>query len=245
MAEWVPLESGAEAAVAGPDGPARGAVVVGSELFGVTDYVTGVVDRLAGAGYVAAAPDFYWRSERRVALDYDQACRERGFVLAGALEPAAVLADVAAARNLVRHRAGDTGGTAMVGFSIGGHIGLLAAGQVPFDLVVSFYGAWALHGGGPIPEDHPPLDDAEAIAGFGTTVLGVVGDQDHVLPQDEWRQIDARLAEAGVTHELITYPGLPHGFLCPDRPDTYDAAATEDVWRRLLNALEQKVAQPT
>ncbi|ANY07751.1 hypothetical protein AFB00_17260 [Pseudonocardia sp. HH130630-07] len=112
---------------------------------------------------------------------------------------------------------------------------------MPFDLVASCYGAWTLDGGAPLSEPHPPLDDAEAIAGFGTELLGVVGENDHVVSQDEWRRIRARLDDAGVAHEMVTYPGQPHGFLCPDRPQTYDAAATEDVWCRLRAVLDRPV----
>lgn len=39
----------------------RPAVLVGFEMFGLTAYVTGIADRLARAGYLALAPDFYHR----------------------------------------------------------------------------------------------------------------------------------------------------------------------------------------
>lgn len=120
-------------------------------------------------------------------------------------------------------------------------LSVLAATRLRFDLLGSFYGPWTLHGGAPLSEPNPPLDQAEAIAGFGTEMLGAVGDQDHVISQPEWKQIEERLTEAGVVHELVTYPGRPHRFLCPDRPATYDADA--DVWRRLLTALDRRVAR--
>lgn len=246
MTDWVSLTSGAEAAVAAPAGPVRGAVVVAGELFGVTDYVGAVLERLAGAGYLAAAPDFYWRAERRVALDYGPEGRERGFALMSTLTADEVVADVAAARALVHGQAGERApGLGLLGFSAGGHIAVLAATRMRFDLLGWVYGPWTLDGGGPIQEPHPPLEDAEALAGYGTEVLGAVGDQDHVISQDEWTRIGRRLTEAGVVHELVIYPGRPHGFGCPDRPQTYDAEATEDLWRRILAALDRRVARST
>lgn len=243
MIDWVGLDSGAEAALAVPEGPARGAVVVAGELFGVTEYVVGIVQHLADTGYVAAAPDFYWRAQRRAVLGYDEAGRERGFALLGTLTDETVVADVAAARALVRDRAGDAGGTAMLGFSMGGHLALLAASRLPFDLVATCYAPWTLYDGAPLSEPHPPLDDAEALAEFGTEYLGIIGDQDHIISRSEWQQIERRLTDAGVTHELVSYPGRPHGFLCPDRPATYHADATADVWQRLDAALARRVAR--
>ncbi|MEU6239824.1 dienelactone hydrolase family protein [Streptomyces sp. NPDC047024] len=38
--------------------------------------------------------------------------------------------------------------------------------------------------------------------------------------------------------ELRVYEGAPHGFLCEDRPETYDAGAAEDAFGRILGALE-------
>lgn len=242
MIDWVRLDSGADAALAVPDGPPRGAAVVAGELFGVTGYVTSVLRRLADAGYVAIAPDFYWRTERRTIIDYGEAGRERGFALLATLSADDVVADIAAARALALARAGGAPGTAMLGFSAGGHLSVLAATRIRFDVLGSFYGAWTLHGGAPLREPNPPLDQAEALAEFGTEMLGAVGDQDHVISQAEWIQIGERLTQAGVVHELVTYPGRPHGFLCPDRPDTYDAQATDDVWRRLFEVLERRVA---
>jgi carboxymethylenebutenolidase len=241
MAEWVRLGTGAEAVLALPSGRVNGSAVVCGELFGVTDYVWATAQRLADAGYVAVAPDFYWRTERRVDLGYDQAGRDRGFELMGTLRADDVVADVAAAGEVATRHAPNAPGAAVIGFSAGGHIAVLAATRLRFDLVVSCYGAWTLDGGIPLAEPAPPLDHAEAIAANGAELLGIVGDQDHVISQEEWARIGKRLTAAGVTHELVTYPGRPHGFLCPDRPATYDADASKDVWERLDTALDRRV----
>ncbi|WP_425268925.1 dienelactone hydrolase family protein [Kitasatospora cheerisanensis] len=64
---------------------------------------------------------------------------------------------------------------------------------------------------------------AAALAAQGTSVLGLVGAEDHLVPPADWARIDARLTDAGVPRSLVSYPATPHGFLCPDRPSTHRA----------------------
>ncbi|EWM19427.1 LOW QUALITY PROTEIN: carboxymethylenebutenolidase, partial [Kutzneria sp. 744] len=65
----------------------RATVLVGFELFGVTDYVCAVADRVAALGYTAVVPDFYHRSGRRIALPTTADGRTRGFELLSEVTP--------------------------------------------------------------------------------------------------------------------------------------------------------------
>ncbi len=51
-------------------------------------------------------------------------------------------------------------------------------------------------------------------------------------PTADLDKIDAQLTNAGIEHEIVTYPDTPHGFLC-DRRDTYRQQAANDAWRRM------------
>jgi carboxymethylenebutenolidase len=236
--EWIRLDGGPDAYVATPRGrDPVGAVVAGAEMFGFTAHTRGVCERLARAGYAVVAPDFYWRDTRLPVLAYDDAGRAEGRRLMTGLRRDEVLTDVVAALDAARSLAG-RGGAAVVGLSLVGHIAVLAATRIPLDLAVTFYGGWTLRGGIPLAEP-APLDEAEAISAF---VLGFVGGHDFLIPADEWQAIDERLGDAGVKHELVTYAEAAHGFACEDRPDTYDADATADAWRRTLDALHEHVA---
>ncbi len=231
--EWVPLSTGGEALVCQPTGPVRGLAVVAGELFGVTDYVVSILRRLAGHGFVAAAPDFYWRAGRRMALGYDEAGRARGFQLMGELTDEHVVADIEATRALL---AGD-GPVAMLGFSAGGHIALLAATRHTVDALGYVYGPWTLRGDGPLREPRPPIDDLAQLA--ATHVYAAVGEADHVIPPADWAEIVARYAAAGIPAEMESFPGVPHGFMCPDRAETYRHTASEHVWSRLFRLLDR------
>ena len=110
---------------------ARTGVIVAHELFGVNPGIQGVADRLAGAGYLALAPEFYHRHATPGRwFERDDAGRAEGFALLHQLRRDQVLADVDAAMGWLRSQPG-IGRTAMIGFSAGGHLAYLAACRRP------------------------------------------------------------------------------------------------------------------
>jgi carboxymethylenebutenolidase len=250
----VPLggQDGPEAYVARPEGgDSAGAVIVGGEMFGVNAHLRDVCHRLAAAGYTAIAPDFYWRHSRRAGLGYEDEVRPEAFGLMQGLRREEVLADLAAARAYATGAAvtGDGaaggaaggGGTALLGFSLGGHIAVLGATELPFDLVVSYYGGWLLDGGLPLADPVPPVARSEQIAARTGHLLAFFGADDFVMSLDEWHRIGERLRAADVACDLVTYSGVGHGFFNDERPATYDEKAAQDAWQRTLDALAQHV----
>ena len=57
--------------LAEPEGTPRGAIVVIQEIFGVNQGIRRKCDRWAASGYLALAPDLFWRLEPGVELDPD------------------------------------------------------------------------------------------------------------------------------------------------------------------------------
>lgn len=235
--QWQQLGApgGIEAYIDRPQGEVRGAVVVCCEMYGINDYVRGICAELADLGYVALAPDFYWRSARRTELGYSAQQREAGLVLMRALSRDELVADCADALTAARSRANGHG-VAFVGTSMGGHIAVRAATELRFELAAAFYPGWMLNPGMPLAGPVPPLHSAERIAANGVFLLGFNGELDHILPPEEWKAVEEKLTEAGVAHELVTYPHARHGF-ASDRPDDRDAAAADDAWQRIHRAL--------
>ncbi|MGW2403188.1 LysE family transporter [Streptomyces sp. NPDC001739] len=95
---------GIEAYVHRPVGEVRGAVVVCSELYGVNAYVRQTCAELASAGYVALAPDYYWRNARRTALGYSAEEREDGLVLMRALDRDELVAETMTSSSMAASR---------------------------------------------------------------------------------------------------------------------------------------------
>ncbi|MFF0390039.1 dienelactone hydrolase family protein [Kitasatospora sp. NPDC004615] len=236
-----PETTGPEVFVAVPEGVTPPATVaVGMELFGVTAWVRGVCEQLAAAGYAAVAPDFFGRTVPRADLPYDAAGRDEGFRLLSALTADQVATDTAAALS-VGASLGAGPGRAFAGFSAGGHLAFVAGTRLPLDLIVACYPGWLLDADTTpfTAAPQPPLTPtgAATLAAHGTTVLGLVGTEDHLVPPIDWSRIDARLTESEVPHELVSYPDTPHGFLCPDRPATFRPTESADAWSRILAAL--------
>src|ERR1041385_5485671 len=73
------LDAGMACHVAVPAGGRGPGVLVLQEIFGVNDYIRGRCETLAGFGYVAMAPDLYWRLEPGGETAQDGAARQRAF----------------------------------------------------------------------------------------------------------------------------------------------------------------------
>jgi carboxymethylenebutenolidase len=217
--EWIFIhESGGDslrAYVAYPERKDKApAVIVIHEIFGLTDWEPTVVDRLAGAGYVAIVPDLLSPRFGMTPADPDS-----GRKLTALLDGDAVNADLDAAyRYLNGLPAVRRGDIASIGFCWGGgrSFGYATANPALKATVVCY---------GPAP-------DSSLMTRIRARVLGVYGEDDAritaALP-DVSRQMKA----AGVDFRYDIYPGTGHGFLKPGRKGS-DGPQVERAWERIL-----------
>jgi carboxymethylenebutenolidase len=213
-------------------------VIVAHELFGVNPDIRGVVDRLAGHGYLAIAPEFYHRNvPAGLWLQRDDAGRQQGFELLHKMTRSTALADAGAA---VDHLCAQPGidEVAIIGFSAGGHLAYLAASQLPICRTVVLYGGWLPSADIPISTPTPTLSLTPQIIG---RLLYLVGGDDELIPADQVGLIEQALKTAGVDHEVVSYPGAAHAYFWPSTP-AYDAAATAASWTRIFAFLDDKVS---
>ena len=190
-------------------------VVVIQEWWGLNDQIRGVCDRFAAVGFNALAPDLY---QGRVTTNPDEANHlMTGLDWVGATEQ-----DVRGAVQYLKARGGRA---AVMGFCMGGALTLIAGVKIPeLDAGVCFYGI-------------PPTEVADPK--HITVPL-----QGHFANQDDWctppavNALEATLKAAGVNHELFRYEAQ-HGFFNEQRPEVYNAEASQQAWermRRFLNA---------
>lgn len=186
-------------------------VVVIQEIFGVNAGIRSIADAYAAQGYIAVAPDLFWRAEPGLSMSEDvEGDWAKGFAIYGALDfdksVDDVLATVAAARTL----AGANGKVGVTGYCFGGLMTFLAAARGDADAFVAYYG------GG-----------TEKYAAEGANITRPL--LYHLAGADEYIGPDAqatiRAAVAGKSNvEIHTYPGVNHAFARPNG-NHYDAAA--------------------
>jgi carboxymethylenebutenolidase len=206
-------------------------IVVGFELFGMTRHIRNIVERLAQLGYIVIAPDFYHRTAPGVALEATAEGRAAGFALLHQLTRQQAIDDVRSVMGILREDM-HVPHTGMVGFSVGGHIGYLAATQLDLEATVVFYPGWLSVQDIPMSRPEPTLKLTPGIAAQDGYLLFLVGERDPLIPPEQREAIAQALLAANVRHEIVTYPDAPHGFFCDER-DSYHRASADDAWRRI------------
>jgi carboxymethylenebutenolidase len=67
-------------------------------------------------------------------------------------------------------------------------------------------------------------------------LLALMGGDDPGIPQEAIDEFEEALNAAGVTNEVVVYPGAPHSFF--DRKYEDYAAESADAWKRVLEFIE-------
>jgi carboxymethylenebutenolidase len=147
--------------------------------------------------------------------------------------PEGTRADVAAAVAYLR----EAGVTSVftVGFCLGGRFSWLAAAEGHgLAGAIGFYGR-----PGFTAEGTPGA--AQRASELEAPILALMGGADPAIPQAEVDTFDEALTEAGVEHEVVSYPGAPHSFF--DRKQEEFADASADAWRRVLEFIARHSGQ--
>ncbi len=200
-------------------------VIVVQEIFGVHEHITDVARRLAKLGYLAVAPElFFRRGDPRQAPDIETLRRD--FV--SPTGDAQVLADLERTLDWAVAHGGDGQRTALTGFCWGGRIAWLAAARLPrLRAIVAWYGR--LDGEATTLQPSHPLALATSLT---VPVLGLYGGQDQGIPVTKVEAMRSALAAANAKAEIHLYPEAPHAFFADYRP-SYRPKAAADGWRRL------------
>jgi carboxymethylenebutenolidase len=210
--------------LAHPKGAPKAGVVVIQEIFGVNGDIKQTADWLADEGYLALAPDLFWRQERDVSLtDGSEAEWQKAFALMNGYDGDEGVEDIQAAIDYLRAR--DCAKIGTIGFCLGGRMAFLAACRTNADAHASYYGV-GIEG---------LLGEAENIT--APTLV-------HIAAEDEFvpKPAQAAIKDGLAVHELAQahiYDGQDHAFARHNGMH-YDAAAalahcrTLDLFQKAL-----------
>ncbi|CAN5476875.1 dienelactone hydrolase family protein [soil metagenome] len=186
-----------DAYVSIPDTPNGRAVIVLQEIFGVTPQIREVADRYAKEGYLAIAPDLYWRVEPGLSLSHSKEDIARAFNILESFSDDDAIADIAVTIAHARRQPGITK-VAVVGMCLGGKLGYLAAARVPVDAVIAFYGVGI--------EKH--LDEASNIE---APLRMYFGAKDKYVSPETRDQVAAAVRHRRAV-DVVVVDGADHGF---------------------------------
>jgi carboxymethylenebutenolidase len=183
-------EARAYLAVPAGDGPWPGVVVL-HEAFGLDPDIRGHVDRFAGRGYLALAPDLLslGRPKLRCLLAAFRAMSRRSGPAFDVIEDA---------RDALATREDCTGRVGVIGFCMGGGFALLAAPRGWFAASSVNYG--------PVP------DDARDLLSASCPIVGTYGAKDRFM-RGAPERLERALAANAIVHDVKEYPGASHSLL--------------------------------
>jgi carboxymethylenebutenolidase len=207
-------------------GSGPGLVVI-QEIFGVNDYIKGVCERLAKLGYVAMAPDLYWRLEPGIAIDEKEpGGLQKAFDHVGRLDFAQAGDDAVAAFEHLRGLPEVAGGrVGIIGFCLGGGISYMVAALSDPVTCVSYYGS--------------AIPNALQLAGqVECPVLFHFGGADDYIPAEKQQAVREAFAQ-NARAEFHVHEGAGHAFDNHNAAMFHHERAARDAWAQTVDFLKR------
>jgi len=198
------------------------AIVLACAIVGVDEDLRAIADAFAADGYIAAAPDLFWRTVPGPLLHEDARTRPRGQPRPEKIKTGE--ADLADTLNFVRTLPQHNGRAAAMGFCYGGPYAILGPKRLGYEAGLSCHGSQM-------------LDFIHELDGLSAPVCIMWGDKDFAAPppvRDAYRALSARARNV----EVHVFPGIDHGYMFPHSPQAYDPKTRDFSMSRALTILE-------
>jgi carboxymethylenebutenolidase len=181
------------------------AIVLASAVHGVDADIRGIADAFAAAGYIAAAPDLFWRTVPGPLGRDDDRTKTRSqprlqVIKTGEADMADTLAEL---KKLPQFN----GRAAAMGFCYGGPYAIIGPKRLGYAAGISCHGTQL-------------LDFMKDLDGVTQPVCIIWGDQDHAAPppvQEAYRAVPARMKNVDVN----IFPGVLHGYMMRGNPKAW------------------------
>ncbi|WP_414663948.1 dienelactone hydrolase family protein [Horticoccus sp. 23ND18S-11] len=229
--EWVTLKVGdrdVKCFVGYPEVKTKAtAIVLIHEIFGLSDWMRGMVDQFAEAGYIAIAPDFLSGAGPNGGGTDSFGANDNVRGKIQGLADSQVMGDVKAAAEYVAKLPAANGKVVVGGFCWGG--------AKTFNYAVTgadFKAGLVFYGSAPKPEQ---------MAAIKAPIYGFYGGNDARITAAV-PEVTTQMKAAGKTFDQVTYEGAGHGFMRAGE----DPAATEpnkqarlEGWKRIKAILSK------
>ncbi len=213
--------------IASPDGAGpHAAVIVMCHIGGLDEFTEDRVDRLAAAGYVAAAPDVFHYHDW---IEDKEARR-------ATLRDKSIIDDInACIAHIDKVEKVDGERLAILGHCMGGRTAMLGAGNISrIGPLVIYYGGRTMSswgGDGPTP--------FERIPNIKGPVMGFFGLDDTEPSPEDVDRIEAEFRRHGTACEFHRYEDAGHAFQNFMSSERYREQAAKDSWEKTLQFLSK------
>jgi carboxymethylenebutenolidase len=198
------------------------AIVLASAVHGVDKDVRGIADEFARNGYIAAAPDLFWRTVPGPLPRDDDRTKTRSQPRLQVIKTGE--ADMADALAAVRKLPQFNGHAAAMGFCYGGPYAILGPKRLGYAAGISCHGTQL-------------IDYLKELDGVTQPVCIIWGDLDHAAPpevQTLYRGVPSRQKNV----EVHIFPGVLHGYMMRDNAKAWHQKTYEFSMSRALAILD-------
>ncbi|MDZ4247293.1 MAG: dienelactone hydrolase family protein [Dehalococcoidia bacterium] len=210
------------------NGPYPGVVVV-HEVFGLVEHTKEITRKFAQHGYIALAPDLYYREmpggPNDDVLD--------GIRKSGGIPDARVLQDLEGVVRTIQSVATWSGKIGSIGYCSGGRISLMFACNTD-----SLSAAVDCYGGRVVTDElteNQPKPVVDMVANLSCPLLGLFGESDQNPSPEHVARLRQELEKHHKDFELQSYPpDTGHGFFGVYKPG-YRQPAAVDGWQRIFD----------
>ena len=199
------------------------AIVLASAIHGVDKDLRGIADEFGSRGYIAAAPDLFWRTLPGPLARDDPRTTPRGQPRLEKIKTGE--RDLADMLPALRSQPSFNGRAAVIGFCYGGPYAILGPKRLGYDAGISCHGTQM-------------LDFIKELEGVRQPVCIIWGDQDHAAPGnvlEAYRAVPARMKNV----EVHVFPGVQHGYMMRGNAKAFDKNMYEFSMERALAILER------
>jgi carboxymethylenebutenolidase len=198
------------------------AIVLASTIHGVDEDLRGIAEEFVSHGYIAAAPDLFWRTVPGPLVRDDPRSAPRGQPRLEKIKTGE--RDLADVLPMLRKQPLFNGRAAVIGFCYGGPYAILGPKNLGYDAGISCHGSQM-------------LDFTQDLEAVQRPVCIIWGDQDQVAPAnvlEAYRAVPARMKNV----EVHVFPGVQHGYMMHGNKIAFDKRAYDFSMERALAVLE-------